>query len=52
MVLLPLARWVDKVPPTVNVVPAALSKPPKLALPFTTKEPFLKFKLLSATLSW
>ena len=37
---------------TVKAVPAALSNPPKVALPLTTKAPFLRFKLLVATLPW
>ena len=52
MVWLPEAMSVLSVPPTVRLVPAALSNPPSVALPLTTNEPFFRFKLLKATESW
>ena len=52
MVWLPEAMSVLSVPPTVKLVPAALSKPPMVALPLTTNEPFFRFKLFKATESW
>ncbi len=52
MVWLPEAISVLSVPPTVMLVPTAVSNPPKVALPLTTNEPFFRFKLLMATESW